>query len=179
MKKHLRLLASLIIPAFVLILAACGTQTGSDNGYGSANATTPTATPASSGTTPPTTGGAVIKTESVTLNGKTVTALADSRGWTLYYFTPDNTATTTQCTGACATAWPPVTSPNGTPTSADKLPGKLGTQQNANGVQVTYNGHLCYTYAADGGPGMTTGEGANNGKWHVITSDLAAVNLGS
>lgn len=178
MKKHLRLLFSLAVPALVLILAACGTtQSGTDNTYtGSSYAASPTttsSTPAASPTTAAA-GGAVIKTESV--NGKT--ALTDSKGFTLYYFTPDNTATTSQCTGSCAAAWPPLLSPNGAPTSAANLPGKLATQSNANGVQVTYNGHLLYTFASDTAAGQTNGEGVG-GKWHVATTDLQATTLGS
>lgn len=181
MKKHLRLLFSLAVPALVLILAACGaTQSGTGNTYtGSSYAASPTATTSSSAATPTTaaTGAATIKTASVMVNGTATTVLTDARGWTLYYFVPDNTTTTSQCTGACATAWPPVTSST-VPTNA-ALSGQFALQQNANGSQVTYNGHPLYTYAADGGPGMATGEGANGGKWHVATPDLKPTTLGS
>ena len=42
----------------------------------------------------------------------------------------------------------------------------------ANGTQVTYNGHLLYTYAGDSKPGDTNGEGID-GVWFVATPDLA------
>jgi serine/threonine protein kinase len=120
-------------------------------------------------TTPTSTPGTIISTASETVNGKSVTALTNEKGWTLYYFTPD-TATTSNCTGVCATAWPPLTS-SGTPTSTTTLPGGLGLQTNTNGSQVTYNGHSLYTYFKDTGPAQTNGEGVG-GKWHVATTDL-------
>jgi predicted lipoprotein with Yx(FWY)xxD motif len=165
--KHSRFLFSLIVPVLVLILAACGsTSTTSTSSIPSTTATpTPTQTTSSA--------AAVIKTESVAVNGNNVTALTNDKGWTLYYFTPD-TATTSNCaTDACTTTWPPDTS-KGTPTSSSSLSGKLDVQNNANGSQATYNGHDLYTYAPDGGPGQTKGEGVG-GKWHVATNDLTEI----
>lgn len=158
--KHVRLLFSLIVPALLLILVACGNN-NSPNIY-----TNPTNTPAP--TTSPT--GAVINTASETVKGKSVTALTNDKGWTLYYFTPD-TATTSNCTGACATTWPPATSKSA-PVSTTALPGMLGLQNNANGSQVTYQGHPLYTFKNDTGPGQTNGEGKANNTWHVATIDL-------
>jgi len=104
--------------------------------------------------------------------GKSVTALTNEKGWTLYYFTPD-TATTSACAAApCTTNWPALIA-NSTPTGAN-LPGKLGTQTNANGSQVTYNGHPLYTYSGDTAAGQTNGEGVG-GKWYVATTDLAVL----
>src|SRR2546421_262525 len=94
--KRFRFLFSLMVPALVMILAACGnTYTTSGNGNSTATAN-PTSTP-----------GTTIKTTSVTVGGKNVTLLTNDKGWTLYYFTPD-TATTSNCTGACAKTWPPL-----------------------------------------------------------------------
>ncbi len=162
--KHIRLPFFLIVPVFILILAACGANN-------TASTSTPTTTyPTPSPTTAP---GATVQTESVTVGGKTVTALANEKGWTLYYFTPD-TATTSACTTApCTTNWPAFIS-NGTPTSASKITGTFGTQTNANGSQGTFNGHPLYTYAKDTAAGQTNGEGVG-GKWHVATTDLAAI----
>jgi predicted lipoprotein with Yx(FWY)xxD motif len=118
--------------------------------------------------------GTTIKTTTETVEGKSVTALTNDKGWTLYYFTSD-TATTSACTAApCTTNWPPDLSSGGKPTSAANLPGKLDVQTNANGSQVTYNGHPLYTYAGDTGPGQTNGEGVS-GKWYVATSNLAVL----
>jgi serine/threonine protein kinase len=123
-------------------------------------------------TTPTSTPGTIIYTASETVAGKSVMALTNDKGWTLYYFTPD-TATTSNCTVTCAKTWPPLTS-SSRPTSTTTLPGKLSTQTNANGSQVTYNSHPLYTYAKDTAAGQTNGEGAG-GKWHVATTDLTVI----
>lgn len=114
--------------------------------------------------------GALIKTATATVQGKSVTILTDASGKTLYYFTPD-TAAASACTGSCARAWPPLVATSGTPTSATTLPGKLTVVSSGNGNQVEYNGHLLYTFAGDTAPGQTNGEGLL-GKWFVATPDL-------
>jgi predicted lipoprotein with Yx(FWY)xxD motif len=97
--------------------------------------------------------------------------LTNAQGKTLYYFKAD-TPTTAACTGGCASTWPPYLA-TGTPGSATTLTGKLAVQTTANGQQVTYNGHMLYTYSGDTAPGQTNGEGIGN-KWFVATNDLAA-----
>jgi len=66
------------------------------------------------------------------------------------------------CSGACASIWPPVTT-TGTPTvSGGAVATDLGTFTRSDGTkQVTYDGHPLYYYAADSGPGMTSGQGVN------------------
>jgi predicted lipoprotein with Yx(FWY)xxD motif len=161
--KRFRILFMVPILMLILILAACGNTSSTGETTYPTTTPPPTPTPASKGT--------AVKTASVTLNGQTVKALTNDAGWTLYYFTPD-TATTSACaTAPCTTTWPPLVSNSGAPTSESTLPGTLGVQANGNGSQVTYNGHDLYTYAPDGGPGQTKGEGVG-GKWHVATTDL-------
>jgi predicted lipoprotein with Yx(FWY)xxD motif len=163
--------------ALVLLLAACGssTSTGGGTGYGNTG-TTPT-TAATTGSTPTAAAnatGGTIRTASATVNGKTVTLLTNAQGLTLYYFMPD-TATTSACTGGCTSNWPPLLSKS--VPGASGLSGKITLQTNANGQQVTYNGHPLYTYSGDTSPGQTSGEGLGN-KWYVATNDLVA-NKGS
>ena len=114
--------------------------------------------------------GALIKTATATVQGKSVTILTDASGKTLYYFTPD-TAAASSCTGSCAQTWPPLLATSATPTSATTLPGKLTVVSSGNGNQVEYNGHLLYTFSGDTAPGQTNGEGLF-GKWFVATTDL-------
>ncbi|HEU5229781.1 MAG TPA: hypothetical protein VFU49_18325, partial [Ktedonobacteraceae bacterium] len=117
---------------------------------------------------------AVLKTAQATVAGKTATILTDEKGMTLYYFTPD-TATTSACTAGCASVWPPLLSTGtGQPTPEGLSKGTLAVLQDANGSQVTFNGHLLYTYAKDTAPGQTTGQGVG-GKWFVATTDLAVM----
>ena len=114
----------------------------------------------------------LIKTAPATVNGQSVTILTNTQGMTLYYFKPD-TATTSNCTGTCASNWPPlVFTSSGSPASANALPGTLSVVTDANGQQVEYNGHLLYKYSGDTAPGQTNGEGIK-GVWFVATTTLS------
>ncbi len=155
-------LALLAMPLVGALAAGCGTTTAT-GASGSSSKAASTASAAS---------GVVIHTKSVTVNGKSVTALADSKGLTLYYFTPD-TSGDVACTASCAANWPPLLSPSGAPASASSLPGKLSVLNGANGQQVLYNGHPLYIYSKDGDAGDAYGEGVG-GKWFVATPDLPA-----
>lgn len=166
-----------LILAFVL--AACGSSSGS-GAYGSSTSTT-TGNQTSSGCgrycgsastpTPATTGAAVtLKTATMTVKGKSITALVTSSGMTLYYNTSDTTSSV--CSGGCASAWPPVVSTSA-PGSVATLPGTLSLLTDANGSQVTYNGHPLYTYSGDSAPGQINGEGIG-GVWFVAATNIAA-----
>jgi predicted lipoprotein with Yx(FWY)xxD motif len=166
----------------VVLVAACGSNTGSTTSGSGTTATTGGTTPTSSGggrygsgggTTPTTSStGSVIKTTTATVNGTSVTILTNAQGLTLYYRTSDAPPSTV-CSGGCAGAWPPlVMSSSSVPTSATSLSGKLTIVSDANGNQVEYNGHPLYTYSGDTAAGQTTGEGAG-GVWHVVTPSLA------
>ena len=102
-------------------------------------------------------------------------ALTDSKGMTLYYNIMD-TSTQSTCTGDCAKVWPPLLS-DGKPTKDPKrvagatIDGDVAVVKTANGSQVTYNGHLLYTYTGDAAPGEASG-GGKAGKWYVATPVL-------
>src|SRR5262249_59210591 len=102
--------------------------------------------------------------------GQATITLTNSEGRTLYYRTTDTPSAST-CTGGCAGPWPPLLT-SGSPVAAASLPGTLGSLSDANGTQVTYNGHLLYAYAGDSKPGDTNGEGIG-GVWFVATPALA------
>ena len=100
--------------------------------------------------------------------------LVDSKGLTLYYFTPDRGGTVT-CTGACLQAWPPLLLPTGVtqPRGDGGVTGKLATVSNPEGgTQVSYNGWPLYYYAKDKDAEDVYGQGVG-GKWYVVTPDLA------
>lgn len=164
--KHWKLSAVMVVA--LLLLSSCGSPAGSTSN------TAPTSPPTAP-TTPPATptpaSTVTVKTTSLTVGGKTVTALTDARGYTLYYYIPD-TSQKTACTGACAQNWPPLLfSGTGKVTAASKLPGELEVYKNDNGSQVIYNDHPLYTYVGDTAPAQVNGEG-KFGKWHVATTDL-------
>ncbi|MCU1378327.1 MAG: hypothetical protein JWN29_1310 [Acidimicrobiales bacterium] len=84
--------------------------------------------------------------------------LVDSQGRTLYLFLKDS-GTTSECTGACATAWPPLEA-SSMPTAANGADASLvGTTSRSDGkTQVTYNGHPVYLFQGDTKAGDTTGQ---------------------
>jgi predicted lipoprotein with Yx(FWY)xxD motif len=88
--------------------------------------------------------------------------LTGSNGLTLYVHAGD-TATSSTCTGGCATAWPPIAVAAGAAASAGTgVTGTLGTLMRADGtLQVTYNGMPLYGWMNDTKPGDVTGQGIN------------------
>jgi predicted lipoprotein with Yx(FWY)xxD motif len=106
----------------------------------------------------------------ITVSGQSMTVLTNGQGLTLYYRTSDTPASA--CSGSCASAWPPVISKT-IPAAPAGFPGKLGLLNDANGSQVTYNGHPLYTFSGDSGPGRANGQGIGN-VWFVVTTDLPA-----
>jgi predicted lipoprotein with Yx(FWY)xxD motif len=165
---------------FVLLtflLAACGSSSGSSGsggGYGStgSSGSTPTATTGSNTTPTAATGssGALIHTATATVKGTAETILTNAQGMTLYYRTSDTA--TSVCSGGCASFWPPLLATGSSaPTSSASLPGKLSVETNANGSQVTYNGHPLYTFSGDTAAGQTAGEGVQ-GIWFVVPTSL-------
>ncbi len=126
-----------------------------------------------SGNPTPTSGSGsstTIKTATISVSGKSETVLTNAQGLTLYYRTSDTPSSV--CSGGCASAWPPIIA-SSTPSAPSSLPGKLGLLSDANGSQVTYNGHPLYTYSGDSGPGQSNGQGVG-GVWFVVTTGLAA-----
>ena len=181
MKRSRNLLFFALDLALALVLAACGSSNGSGPyGVGSSSGQTPSSSGSCgrycSHPSSPTTGSAlVIKTATMTVQGKSITALVNSQGLTLYYRTSDTPSSV--CSGSCASAWPPLISTS-TPSAASTLPGTLSLLTDANGSQVTYNGHPLYTYSGDTAPGQLNGEGIA-GVWFVAPTNLAAATPGS
>jgi predicted lipoprotein with Yx(FWY)xxD motif len=102
-------------------------------------------------------GGATIGTTSTAKYG---TVLTGPTGMTLYTHAGDN-ATTSTCTGGCATAWPPLVT-TGPPTAGAGVTGQLGTLTRPDGTtQVTYGGLPLYYWQGDAKAGDTTGQGVN------------------
>jgi predicted lipoprotein with Yx(FWY)xxD motif len=160
MRRHL-IIASLA--AAVLALTACASSSSSS----SSSAAAPSGTPAA---------GASSSSSGTTLMVRTIggaQVLTNSAGLTLYSFAPD-TATTSKCTGSCATYWPPVKGPA---TAGSGVTGTLGVITRPDGtMQATYDGHPLYTYVADTAPGQNKGNGLNlsGGVWHEVTVSGAA-----
>jgi predicted lipoprotein with Yx(FWY)xxD motif len=161
--------AAVGVATLALAVAGCGSSGGRQPaGYGA-----PTPSAAASGSS----GEASIALASSTL-GK---ILVDSKGQTLYLFQADK-GTASMCNGACASAWPPLTT-TGKPIAGPGLSAaKLGTTNRSDGrTEVTYNGHPLYTFVGDIAPGQTTGQGnqAFGAEWDVLSSAGNKIEMGS
>jgi predicted lipoprotein with Yx(FWY)xxD motif len=150
--------------AATLLLAACG---GDDEPAGGGDS--PAAeSPADAGESP----AEVLAT--VQLAGTDLgDVLVDESGRTLYLFESDKGRNST-CYDDCAATWPPLLATD--PTAGEGVDdGLLGTTERDDGeVQVTYDGHPLYLYAADTAPGDTTGQGVGD-VWFVVDASGAAV----
>jgi predicted lipoprotein with Yx(FWY)xxD motif len=145
--------AAVSLTAFAL--AACGGA--SNNATGSA--------------APPKTPHGRPATLGVANDGNLGKILDDSDGRTLYLFARD-TGAKSACTGACASAWPPLRA-SGKPTvGAGASASIVGTSPRSDGQpQVTYHGHPLYTYTGDQNPGDTNGQGLTvfGGGWFALS----------
>ena len=152
-----RLLAAASLAVAMLAVAACASSSSSTSSGPAPN------TAAAAGASSSSSGSALMVR---TIGSAQV--LTNSAGFTLYSFGPD-TSTTSNCTGSCATFWPPVKGPA---TAGSGVTGTLGVITRSDGtMQATYDGHPLYTYAADTAPGDNKGNGLNasGGVWHEVT----------
>jgi predicted lipoprotein with Yx(FWY)xxD motif len=179
---RLRIRSKLLVPtaaiavlALAIIAAGCGsssnnnsnstTASGGGGGlYGGGGSST-TSTTASSG------GAAAVV--SVANNPKLGKILVDSKGMTLYYFEKDKKGgTSSSCSGACASVWPPVTTSGAPKGTNGAQASKLGTIKRSDGsTEVTYNGWPLYTYVSDTKPGDAKGNDLKQfgATWYALT----------
>jgi predicted lipoprotein with Yx(FWY)xxD motif len=148
-----------------VLLSACASKTAATTKSGGGST--------SSGST--SSGTPTVRAQNVANMGM---VLVDSRGFTLYYMKGES-ASSIQCTGSCASAWPPLLIASGTqPTAGPGVSGNLGTVKRPDsGTQVTFDGMPLYTFQGDSGPGQATGQGVSN--FFVATATGAAVSSGS
>jgi predicted lipoprotein with Yx(FWY)xxD motif len=95
--------------------------------------------------------------------------LADHAGLTLY--TPTNNGRAVDCTGACATVWPPLTASSGAAPTAGPGAGTVGTTSLSDGTRVVTEGGLpLYRFSQDEDSGDAYGAGMASfgGIWHVV-----------
>ena len=156
--RNRRLRMLLVLPAAAAaaaVVAACGSSG------------TPSSTSASGGSSAHVAATVGLKTAKV--GG--VTVLTNAKGFTLYTFAPDTSATS-KCNGACATNWPPVK-----PGTAPGVTGAFATITRSDGsAQLTFHGHPLYTFILDKSPGQAHGNGVNafGGLWHEAPASGSA-----
>jgi predicted lipoprotein with Yx(FWY)xxD motif len=166
--------AVLAVPALFAVaavsLAACSPSaatTGSSSGGGTAPygnaAPSPSRAPAPAAT------GAALAVRSTSLG----TILTDGRGFTLYAFDADK-GTMSNCSGACATAWPPDTATGSDPqVDPGVMQSLVGQTTRADGTtQLTYAGRPLYLFTGDTAPGSTKGDGSTafGARWDTLTA---------
>ncbi|MDT4948934.1 MAG: hypothetical protein QOJ37_1529 [Pseudonocardiales bacterium] len=168
-KVSLALKIGLPLAAFAVLAAAC--SNGSSGSSGAASTPASPASSASSASSGSSAAGASATSATVdvhTNNGTSV--LTDSAGRALYLFGSD-TSTKSTCSGACATAWPPLTA-KGAPTAGPGAKAAdLATITRPGGTkQVTYAGHPLYYFAGDNAAGQTNGEASTafGAPWYLL-----------
>ncbi|HEX7003783.1 MAG TPA: hypothetical protein VF168_06320 [Trueperaceae bacterium] len=99
--------------------------------------------------------------------------LVGPTGMTLYTFARDE-QDVSNCSGGCATNWPPLvggfdTAAGLTPMGGEGVSGELGLieRSDGTGMQVTYNGEPLYYWIRDHNPGDATGHEVGD-VWFVV-----------
>jgi len=135
-----------VVCAGALLLAGCGSSGGAASSSSSKS-----------------------KTSTVTVGTRAVsgvgTVLVDNHGRTLYTFTKGGNPV--QCTGPCASAWPPFRIAAG---STPKGPAGVKGLGVTTAGQVTDRSLPLYRYVGDSSAGQATGNGINSfgGVWRVV-----------
>ena len=157
-----RLQIPLAVTAAAVVVAACSSTAGGTGPDGPAPSRAPAARASAAG-------GAALALRHTTLG----TILTTGQGFTVYAFEADH-GTTSACAGACAAAWPPVTTSSTRITvtggAATSLVGEITRPGGVH--QLTYAGHPLYTFAGDASPGATNGQGSEafGARWDVLTA---------
>jgi predicted lipoprotein with Yx(FWY)xxD motif len=151
-----------------LLAAACGSSSSSSSS-GSAGGSTSSSASGGSTSGASASGGSAVQVS--TKHGKLGTILAAGpKHMTVYLFEADK-GSKSSCSGACAQAWPPVTTPGMPVTGGSAAAADLGTATRPGGAeQVTYNGHPLYYFIKDKDDGDSYGQGAHafGGDWYAL-----------
>jgi predicted lipoprotein with Yx(FWY)xxD motif len=162
-----RLYAIAAVAGAALVVAGCGSS--------STSSSAPASSPSSSSSTTSTTSSAGLSIG--TTKGKDGTYLTGASGRAVYLWVADTNGKSS-CSGACAQAWPPLSSTGSPGVSGGATAADLGTISRADGTkQVTYKGHPLYYFSGDPGAGTTTGQGSNafGAKWWLVAPSGAAI----
>lgn len=158
-KRALHLLIAALAGMAVATAAACSSSSSSTPTPSQSAAATSAATQQASAST------AVVAVKQLPSLGAVLTSPS---GMTLYVFKKDTNGQS-NCSGACAQTWPPLTT---TASSVPPVAGASGSfsivKRSDGSSQVAYNGAPLYTYKGDTKPGDATGQGFG-GVWYVAS----------
>ncbi len=160
---------ALLAVATALVIAGCGSSNSNESGgaYGGSGSSSNSTAGESSGRSyggseSSSSGGSGSASAAVVAVGSAAnvgTVLVDSNGMTLYYFQKDKKGSgKSACSGACASAWPPLTTAAAAKAMSGVQTSMLGTIKRSDGTtQVTYAGWPLYTFVEDKKPGEDNG----------------------
>lgn len=148
------------VPAAAIALgaAACGSAAASNGTPATARSATAPATAAA---------GVTLETH----QGTAGTFLTDASGRAVYLWHAD-TGMASKCVGACATAWPPLTTTGSVHAGSGVSASDIGTITRSDGsTQITYNGHPLYEFSGDHQADQTNGQGSTafGAKWWLVS----------
>ncbi len=118
-------------------------------------------------------GAATKSTVKVTTVPGVGAVLSNPRGRTLYTLT-DTSGAAVECSGACASAWPPYTVSGTAKANAPKGVQSLAINRGTH--QVTWKGLPLYTFSGDTAAKTANGNGLTSfgGTWNVVKSTKTA-----
>jgi predicted lipoprotein with Yx(FWY)xxD motif len=157
-----------------VLVAACGSSASTTTATTGSGAAGSTASASSSATAAP---AAAKGTAISTTKGSDGTFLTGAGGRALYLWVADAKGMSS-CSGACAQAWPPLTTTSKPVAAGSVKASQLGTIKRSDGTeQVTYNGHPLYYFNGDPSSGTTNGQGSDafGAKWWLVSPAGAAI----
>lgn len=182
-----------VLGASALLAAGCGSSKSSNSSTSAASSNSPQSSSGASGSgaSGPSSGGSGTAGSSASTSGSaagtTVTVkhaaklgtilAAGPEHMTVYLFEADN-GPSSKCSGACAGAWPPVTTSGAPVAAGGAVVADLGTLKRSDGtMQITYKGHPLYYFVKDKDSGDAYGEGVNafGAPWYVLSARGAKV----
>lgn len=172
-----------VLGASALLTAGCGggkstnnsTSAASSNAAQSSSGTSGSGTAASSAASSGSAAGTTVTVKHAAKLG-TILAAGPER-MTVYLFEADK-GPSSKCSGACAGAWPPVTTSGAPVAAGGAVAADLGTIRRSDGtMQITYKGHPLYYFVKDKDAGDSYGEGVNGfgASWYVLSARGAKV----
>jgi predicted lipoprotein with Yx(FWY)xxD motif len=179
--RAVRTRALLIAGPVALVLAgaaACG-STASTSAGAASTATVTTSTSAAGGSTSAMASSAALE---VTANKSLGQIVTTGTGMTVYRYDADSAKPSkSNCTGGCASAWPPVlVTGSAMPQVTGVSSSLVGEVTRSDGSkQLTLDGWPLYTYAGDSSAGATSGQGSGGVWWAVTPTGAKASSSGA
>jgi predicted lipoprotein with Yx(FWY)xxD motif len=162
-----------------VLVAACGGGGSSASTTAASSGSAATSTSASNAAANATP-AAATSVSIGTASGPHGTYLTGAGGRALYLWVADSGGMSS-CSGACAKAWPPLTT-KGKPVAGKGVTASdLGTIKRSDGsTQVTYKGHPLYYFIEDKSAGSTKGQGSDafGAAWWIVSPSGTAITTG-